>query len=444
MAMEEHGKHMTQYQPKSEVVSQNVEAEPTDAANKALVDALHVTFKLLKLLMILTIVWYFAYGAFQVKPEEVALIKRFGKIVGIGPERELKQGLHWAWPFPVDEIIKVRKDKRTTGVDLWFNMTEEERIRGKSAMVGESLVPGRDEYVITGDANILHISLIVKYRVGDAFDYISNIPNADNPEVVNPETDLVKTLAESAIIQASGQYKVDDLLGSQKASFSSLVKKIMDASMQSVHCGLQLEDVLINKIDPPRQVVTNFNEVRNAAEQMHGNIQTALGDREQKMTRTAGQGYQELITAIEREKELTLNNDPKLPEARKQVQELMEQAGGSAREIIEKSLSYRTKLVKSAKADAEYLQALLPEYRKNPKVVLTRLLLSTLEQAMPAVHKWYMPKDVYRIRMQIDRDPDELKYAQPQDNSQETMNVNQPMPPAGPPPGPMGPPPDQH
>ncbi|NLE29771.1 MAG: protease modulator HflK [Phycisphaerae bacterium] len=444
MAMEEHGKDMTQYKSQSEIVSPNVETDqPMDAANKALVDALHVTFKLLKLLMVAAIVWYVAYGAFQVKPEEVALIKRFGKIVGIGPDRELKQGLHWAWPFPIDEIIKVRKDKRTANVDLWFSMTEQERIQGRSMMTGESLVPGRDEYVITGDANILHISMIIKYRVLDAFDYISNIKDADNPEVVNPETYLIKTLADNAIIQAAAQFKVDDLLGSQKATFTSQVKTIMDESLASAKCGLQLEDVLINKIDPPRQVVANFNEVRNAAEQMHGMIQTAMGDSEQKLTQTAGQGYSELIVMLEREKELAARNDPALPEVKKQVRQLLEQAGGSIREILERSQSYRTKMVKSAQADAEYFQALLPEYRKNPKVVLTRLLLSTLEQTLPSVHKWYLPKDVYRIRMQIDRDPDEMKYAQPQ-NEENPMGAAQPSMPMGSPPGPMGPPPGQH
>lgn len=441
MVMEEHGKSMIHDELNSEIVSRNVEADPSmDEANKALVDALQVSFKLLKLLMVAALVWYFAYGAFQVKPEEVALIKRFGKIVGIGPERELKQGLHWAWPYPVDEIIKVRKDKRTTNADLWFTMTEQERIQGKSLSAGESLIPGRDEYVITGDANILHVSMIVKYRVADAFDYVSNIPNAELPDMVNPETDLIRALAENAIIRAAGQYKVDDLLGAQKASFSNLVKKIMDESLASARCGLQLEDVLINKIDPPRQVVTNFNEVRNAAEQMHGMIQTAMGDSEQRMTQTAGQGYRELIAALEEEKALTAKNDPALPEAKKQVEQLLEQAGGSVREIMEKSLSYRTKMVKSAQADAEYLQALLPEYQKNPKVVLTRLLLSTLEQTLPTVRKWYMPKDVYRIRMQLDRDPDELRYAQQQPAQDQMMQQQTPM---TPPAGPMGPPPGQ-
>jgi membrane protease subunit HflK len=437
MAMEEQ-KNITQYKSNSGIAAPHVEADqPMDEANKALVDALRVTFRLLKLLMIAAVVWYFAYGAFQVKPEEVALIKRFGKIVGVGPDRELKQGLHWAWPYPIDEVIKVRKDKRTTNVDLWYSMTEQERIQGKSLNVGESLVPARDQYVITGDANILHIGLIVKYRVANAYDYVSTIMNADIPDADTPETDLIRTLAYNAIIRSAGQFKVDDLLGSQKDSFSRNVKTIMNQSLESTQSGLQLEDVLINKIDPPRQVVANFNEVRNAAEQMHGLIQTAMGDSEQKMTQTAGQGYQELINAIEIEKRLAMKNDPKLPEAKKQVEKLLEQAGGSAREIMEQSLSYRTKMVKSASADAEYLQALLPEYQKNPKVVLTRLLLATFEQTLPTVRKWYMPKDVYRIRMQIDRDPDELKYAKPQDAQNQINNdMQQQQPMQGPPPGP--------
>jgi regulator of protease activity HflC (stomatin/prohibitin superfamily) len=210
-----------------------------------------------------------------------------------------------------------------------------------------------------------------------------------------------------------------------------------------VNCGLQLEDVLIAKIEPPRQVVQNFNEVRNAAEQMHGNIQTALGDREQLLTRTAGQGYQDLIDAIETEQKLETGTDTvKLAETKKNVDQLLDQSSGSVQEILNTSRSYRTNMVEHAKADAERLQALLPEYQKNPKVVLTRLLLSTFETSLKDVRKWYMPKDIYRMRMMIDRDPDELKYVQMENqkaqnqNSSSSDNASAPMPPQGPPPGP--------
>jgi membrane protease subunit HflK len=437
MAMEEHEKIQLQQNPDN---AMPLNSETGDEGNKALLDALQLTFKLLKVLMVVAVVWYIAYGAFQVKPEEVALIKRFGKVVGTGENRELKQGLHWAWPYPIDDRIIIRKDKRSTTVDFWYLMSEREKIQGQSGAGGPSLVPGRDNFVLTGDANILHASMIIKYRVIDAFSYVSNIENAGIPDIKNPEAKLIDTLTCGAVIQAAGRFKVDDLLGSKKEAFSGLVKKYLDQSLREVNCGLQLEDVLIKKIEPPRQVVQNFNEVRNAAEQMHGKIQTAMGDREQRLTQTAGLGYQELIAAIEKEQKLEADNDPNLAEARKEVEGLQEQAGGAVQEILADARIYRTKMVESAKADAEYLQALLPEYQKNPKVVLSRLLLSTFETSLKSVRKWYMPKDVYRVRIQIDRDPDELKFIRMEQQQNQNGNPGgyqqAPMP-SGPP---MGPP----
>jgi membrane protease subunit HflK len=442
MAMEEHDKHQIQ-KTSNQAVSPAVEPEidqSMDEGNKALVDALQVTFKLLKVLMIVAVIWYIAYGAFQVKPEEVALVKRFGKVVGTGEERELKQGLHWAWPYPIDDRIIVRKDKRSANVDFWYMMSEQERATGKSLNVGASLSPGIDSFVITGDANILHVGMIIKYRVIDAYEYISNIENAGNPDVANPEGTLINDLTSAAVIHAAGQFKVDDLLGGKKEAFSSIIKKYLDNSMRQIDCGLQLEDVLISKIEPPRQVVRDFNEVRNAAEQMHGSIQTALGDREQLLTRTAGQGYQDLIDAIQAEKKLEGGKDAaKLAEARKAAEGLLGQSSGSVQEILNTARSYKTSMVEHAKADAERLQALLPEYQKNSKVVLTRLLLSTYETSLKSVRKWYMPNNVYRLRMQIDRDPDEMKYAQQsQQNGQGQYKTSDEY--ASPPSMPPGPP----
>jgi len=441
--MEEHDKQLQQKANQAAVPMVDSEIDQSmDEGNKALVDALQVTFKLLKLLMIVAVIWYIAYGAFQVKPEEVALIKRFGKVVGTGEDRELKQGLHWAWPYPIDDRIIIRKDKRSANVDFWYQMSAQEKATGQSANFGASLTPGVDSFVITGDANILHIGMIIKYRVVDAYEYVSNVADAGNPNIVNPETTIINDLTSAAVIHAAGQFKVDDLLGGKKEAFSSIVKKYLDNSIREINCGLQLEDVLISKIEPPRQVVKDFNEVRNAAEQMHGSIQTALGDREQLLTRTAGQGYQDLIDAIQMEKKLEGGNDAaKLAEARKAVETLLGQSSGSVQEILNMARSYKTNMVEHAKADAERLEALLPEYQKNPKVVLTRLLLSTYETSLKSVRKWYMPNDIYRLRMQIDRDPDEMKYVQQsQQNAQGQYKSSDVY--ASPPsmPGPPGPP----
>ena len=134
--------------------------ETTDEAGKALIDALHVCFKLLKVIMVFVIIVFLVSGTFIVKPEEVALVTRFGKVLGTGPERERKPGFHMSWPEPIDHVIKISKEtQRAIDSEFWYHITEQEKIQGQSRRVGTSLVPGKDHAVITSDANILHVRM---------------------------------------------------------------------------------------------------------------------------------------------------------------------------------------------------------------------------------------------------------------------------------------------
>ncbi len=381
----------------------------SDQASQALVDALQICFKILKMIMIFVVIAFLGSGVFTVKPEEVALVLRFGKVVGTGPDREKGPGFHLAWPEPIDRVIKISKEtQRAVDSEFWYYLTEQEKIQGKSSKAGASLVPGKDHAIITGDANLLHVKMNIRYRIIDAYDYLKNIYGAENPDSM-PEKNLVVSLANEAIIHAAGQFKVDDLIGPKKTSFANKVKEYLSQSLRKLNCGLKLDEVLITKIEPPRQVVKYFIDVRNAAEEMHANIQKALGDRDELLTKTAGIGYEELIKTILLEQKYQQTNDPKLPQVQKRVKALLEQAGGSVQEILADAKIYKTKVAESAKADAEYLKALLPKYKNNPMVVLTRLLLSTLEPLLPKVRKWYIPDEAKEIRFMLDRDPKELK-----------------------------------
>jgi regulator of protease activity HflC (stomatin/prohibitin superfamily) len=418
--------------------NQNEEFVPADQAGKALVDALQISFKILKFVMIVLLIFYIFSGTFQVKPEQTALVLRFGNVVGTGPDRELKQGIHFAWPYPIDRTIKVEKNQRTLNTEFWYQMTEQEKIEGRSAAVGASLVPGKDSYIITGDANILHISLTLKYRVLDAFDYVRTIENADTPQQnAQPEGKLLSMLADSSIIESSSQFLVDDLLGPGQTKFATQVKTYMQEKLRKINSGIQLEEVLIRKINPPRQVEGSFIEVRAASEQKFGSIQTAQGDAAQKLTQTAGMGYQKIIDAIHQEKDLEKTNDPKLQKNREEVKKLLDQAEGTVQNILAKSKIYRTKVVETAKADAEYLNALRDQFLAQPRVVLTRLLLGAMETTLPKVRKWYMPRDVNQIRFMLERDPEELTSKSDAEQNYSSPAPSEP-PPMGPPPGPPG------
>jgi len=166
--------------------------------------------------------------------------------------------------------------------------------------------------------------------------------------------------------------------------------------------------VLIKKIEPPRSVVKYFNMVRDATELKRSEIRKAQGDATKQLTETAGQGYQELIRAIETEQKLIGQDTPEAKAASERVGSLLVQAGGSVQEILSEAKIYRTRLVESAKADAAYLKELLPRYAENPEVVTTRLLLTTVQELLTKVKKWYVPYGASEVRYNIDADKSEF------------------------------------
>src|SRR5436190_23851803 len=80
---------------------------PDDAGSKALSDALHSSFWIVKILMAGLVVLFFASGFFTVAPQERAVKLRFGNPVGEGNSALLGPGAHWAWPYPIDEVVKI-------------------------------------------------------------------------------------------------------------------------------------------------------------------------------------------------------------------------------------------------------------------------------------------------------------------------------------------------
>jgi regulator of protease activity HflC (stomatin/prohibitin superfamily) len=100
----------------------------------------------------------------------------------------------------------------------------------------------------------------------------------------------------------------------------------------------------------------------------------------------------------------------KQPELSRADQEtLVTQLSGQVQSQISEARLYRTKVVEDAKANAEYLVKLLPEYQKNPKLVLQEIYLDAIEQVLAnADEKIFMqtreglPDE---IRLLINRNP---------------------------------------
>ena len=79
--------------------------EVQDANTQALSDALSSSFIIVKILMVVLIVAFLGSGVFRVKSNQEAILLRFGKATRA---ETLKPGLHWAFPYPIDEKVFVR------------------------------------------------------------------------------------------------------------------------------------------------------------------------------------------------------------------------------------------------------------------------------------------------------------------------------------------------
>ena len=78
-----------------------------DASSRALAEALGSSFGVVKLAIWVLVIVFLCSGFFTVGPQEKAVILRFGKPVGEGEKALLSAGLHWAFPKPIDEIVRI-------------------------------------------------------------------------------------------------------------------------------------------------------------------------------------------------------------------------------------------------------------------------------------------------------------------------------------------------
>ena len=82
---------------------------------------------------------------------------------------------------------------------------------------------------------------------------------------------------------------------------------------------------------------------------------------------------------------------------------------GAAQEKIAEARAYRTKVAETARANAEYLQEILPEYRKRPKLVVQEIYLNALENIFSNVDEKFVIQSAEgskgnEIRILLNRD----------------------------------------
>ncbi len=212
-------------------------------------DALRRSFAILKVVMVFLVGAFLISNLRIVGPEERGVILRLGKPVGEGEGVLLPPGAKLAWPYPIDEFVKVpmsrlQEIRSTVG---WY--------QGGEDNFGASLNPVTEGYTLTGDTNIVHINASFTYRITDPARYLFGFENTPA---------LLTNALNNAIHFASVGFKVDFLLKAGVAEFKERVFQRLNDLILQQQLGITV-DALNATIVPPRQVKAAFEEVLAAS-----------------------------------------------------------------------------------------------------------------------------------------------------------------------------------
>ncbi|MHC5088317.1 MAG: SPFH domain-containing protein [Planctomycetota bacterium] len=398
--------------------------EQLDAAGQSLRRALKMSFTILKGIIAVLLVVFACSGIFQVQQDEEAILLQFGKIKG----PVIKPGIKFAFPEPINEIIRipVQRELSIPIESFWYYETPEEKLREFKRQVTGPLDPLKDGYCLTRndnvegmsgtDYNIVHSAWTITYKISSPKLFFENVyirsrkPGEDLLEAaadtLNP---LLESLASNAIVRTMVQYSIDEAV-KNNVKIAEDVKYILQDKLDQVGCGIQIGDVRASQIVWPRQVDQAF-QASSKARQESDQIKTdAASYKEQLLTDTGGSDAETILDQI------------KQPDLSQEKQfELVGKLSGQVRTEISGANLYRTTVVEDAKASAEYLRRLLPEYRKNQELVLQKIYQDAIEQVLAGADEKIFIQTregmADEIRVLLNRDPNINKGKAKQNNA---------------------------
>jgi membrane protease subunit HflK len=261
---------------------------------------------------------------YQVEPDEVGLLLRFGRYVGTSDP-----GPHFKAPFGIDHVLKVPVQRqlkmefgfRTSRADVQSEFVRPESARPEAEM-------------LTGDLNVAIVEWIVQYKINDPEKYVFNFRDVHA---------TLRLMSEAALRSVVGDHSIDEVLTSGRAAIEDQAKKLLQELNERYDTGITVQQLKLQDVNAPESVRPAFREVEEAKQERERAVNDAWAD------------YNKII-----------------PQARGQAEQALQSAEG-----------YAVERVNRARGEATRFRALVAEYKKAPQVTRTRLYLEAMQEILP-------------------------------------------------------------
>ncbi len=278
-----------------------------------------------KVLLGLLVLVILATAVKTIKPEEqgvVLFLGRFNRTVNPGLSFIAPLGLEKMYKIPVQRQLKLEFGFRTLEPGTLSTYSDKDF--------------GNESLMLTGDLNLADVEWVVQYRIMDSYKFLFKVRDAE---------DALRDMSEAAMRKVVGDRTVNEVLTVGRQAVASNVETLLQQMCVEYENGLQIEQVVLQDVNPPEKVKPSFNAVNQA----------------------------------QQERETLIN------QAESEYNQVIPRAKGEAEETIQLAEAYALNRVNRAIGEADRFSSLYAEYIKAPEVTKKRLYFEILERILPKI-----------------------------------------------------------
>ena len=265
---------------------------------------------------------------YQVGPEEIGVILRFGKFA-----RTSDPGLHFKLPLGIELLTRVPV-QRQLKLEFGFRTTRP-GVRSEYRITPET---AKEAVMLTGDLNVVVVEWIVQYKIKDAYNFLFKLRNVE---------DTFRFMNEAVVRKIVGDNSVDEVLTIGRARIASQAKEELQLLCDLYEIGIDVNQLIFQDVNPPDLVKPSFNEVNESLQEKERKINEAWSDYNQEIPR----------------------------------------ASGEAEQVIRGAEGYATERVNRSQGDAALFTSVYKEYARAPLVTRKRLYLETINEVLLKIKK---------------------------------------------------------
>jgi len=282
-------------------------------------------FQGVKILAAICVALWLATGIYLVQTDEQGVVMRFGKWTDT-----TDSGLHYHLPYPIETIL-LPKVTRVSQIQLGYRTADRVDHSGHREVPEESRM-------LTGDENIVEANFAVFWRIKDAGKYLFSVRDPEG---------TVKVAVESVMRNVVARNPIQAVLSDKRDQIAQEATLELQQVLDSYDAGIFIQEVQLQKVDPPSAVIDAFNDVQRARA-------------DQERLRNEAEAYRNDI----------------IPRAR-----------GDSQRLVQEAEAYKEQVLDLAQGEAKRFDSVLSAYRVAQDVTARRMYVETMEEIIKTANK---------------------------------------------------------